>query len=88
MDVHDTSVCPRNIPLEPGMIITVEPGVYMNRKHNIPKEYKGLGLRIEDDILITNDGPVVLTKNCPSHIEDIENLASQRRDDDRDDNDD
>ncbi|KAK4883642.1 hypothetical protein RN001_006961 [Aquatica leii] len=79
MDVHDTSTIPRNIRIKPGMVITVEPGVYINNKMKVPEQYRGIGIRIEDDVLITNDGPVVLTKKCPRKLEDIEKLAAQNQ---------
>ncbi|XP_044262173.1 xaa-Pro aminopeptidase 3 [Tribolium madens] len=78
MDVHDTPLITRNIKIQPGMIVTVEPGVYINHKHQqLPKEFLGLGVRIEDDVLITESGPVVLTRNCPKEVSDVENISSQ-----------
>nr|CAD7396638.1 unnamed protein product [Timema poppensis] len=77
MDVHDTALIPRSIPLEPGMIITIEPGVYVSPKNQwAPPEFYGMGIRIEDDILITSEGPVVLTESCPKTVEQVEKLAS------------
>ncbi len=67
LDVHDPGYSWR---LLPGMIITVEPGIY------IPAE--NLGVRIEDDILITDSGPVVLSAGVPKKIEDIEWLMAER----------
>lgn len=78
MDVHDTSLISRGSRLQPGMIITVEPGIYINDRHNVPSEFHGIGIRIEDDVLITEDGPVILTKNCVRNINDIENLMTSR----------
>ncbi|GJQ74514.1 hypothetical protein Trydic_g21381 [Trypoxylus dichotomus] len=77
MDVHDTPTVPRSIKVVPGMVVTVEPGLYFHENLRVPKEFRGLGVRIEDDILITEDGPVILTKNCPKSIEDVENTAMQ-----------
>ncbi|KAF5273433.1 hypothetical protein FQA39_LY07450 [Lamprigera yunnana] len=79
MDVHDTSTVSRNIRIKPGMVITIEPGVYINDKFKGLETYCGMGIRIEDDILITHNGPIVLTKNCPRKIEDIEALAGQNQ---------
>ncbi|XP_076161817.1 xaa-Pro aminopeptidase 3 isoform X2 [Ptiloglossa arizonensis] len=78
MDVHDTGKISRSIKLQPGMIVTIEPGIYVNPKNQfaIP-EFYGLGIRIEDDILITDSGPVILTESCPKGIAEIETLASQ-----------
>lgn len=79
MDVHDTPSIERNDPLQPGMIVTIEPGIYIR---NVPsqreiltpagKEFIGIAMRIEDDVLVTNDGQNVLSGSCPKHIEDIE----------------
>ncbi|XP_030759104.1 xaa-Pro aminopeptidase 3 isoform X2 [Sitophilus oryzae] len=77
MDVHDTSSISRNIKIEPGMVITIEPGIYISEKSKIPKDYHGIGVRIEDDILITVNGPVVLSRRCPKEIDDIEAIASR-----------
>uniref|UniRef100_A0A914W4Y2 Aminopeptidase P N-terminal domain-containing protein n=1 Tax=Plectus sambesii TaxID=2011161 RepID=A0A914W4Y2_9BILA len=75
LDVHDTSTVARSIPVEPGVIITVEPGVYLNENdENIPERFRGIGIRIEDDVLITSTGAEVLTETCPTHIADIEAL--------------
>jgi len=64
MDTHD--VGSRDSVLEVGNVITVEPGIY------IPEE--GIGVRIEDDILVTKDGFEILSKNIPKKIEDLENF--------------
>ncbi len=64
MDVHDVGDYAR--PLEPGMVLTVEPGIYL------PEE--GLGVRIEDDILVTEDGHEVLSAAAPKTVQEIEAL--------------
>ncbi|CAG9770275.1 unnamed protein product [Ceutorhynchus assimilis] len=76
MDVHDTPSINRNIKIEPGMVITVEPGIYVSEKSSLPKEYHGIGVRIEDDVLITVNGPVVLSRKCPKEIDEIEEIAN------------
>lgn len=78
MDVHDTSLVNRNIQIQPGMILTIEPGIYVNAKNKlVPKEFQGIGVRIEDDVLITEQGPVVLSRNCPKRLGDIEEIINQ-----------
>ncbi|XP_020288872.1 probable Xaa-Pro aminopeptidase 3 isoform X2 [Pseudomyrmex gracilis] len=80
MDVHDTGKISRSIRTQPGMIITIEPGVYISSKMtSVPSHFRGLGIRIEDDILVTASGPEVLTKHCPKAVAEIENLASQNQ---------
>jgi Xaa-Pro aminopeptidase len=66
LNVHDPF--DYNQPLEPGMVITVEPGIYL------PEER--IGIRIEDDILITQDGNELLTRRLPRNAEEIEKLMS------------
>jgi len=64
--------------LQPGMVLTVEPGLYFGRWRTdveIPDRYAGIGVRIEDNVLITADGPVVLTSSCPKTIDEIEELV-------------
>ncbi|XP_050517465.1 xaa-Pro aminopeptidase 3-like [Diabrotica virgifera virgifera] len=80
MDIHDTPTVTRNVQIEPGMIITIEPGIYVNENNKLlPKQYRGIGIRIEDDILITENGPVVLSRKCPKHIDEIERIASENQ---------
>jgi Xaa-Pro aminopeptidase len=69
LNVHDPS--DRKKPLEAGMVITVEPGIY------IPEE--NLGVRIEDDVLITKDGYQLLTARLPRSVEEIEKLMAEGR---------
>ncbi len=68
MDVHD--VGNRYSPFKPGMVFTCEPGIY------IPEE--GIGIRIENDILITENGPVDLMPSIPIEAEEIEDLMNQQ----------
>lgn len=82
MDVHDAGKYyaqkwdePRK--LEPGMVFTIEPGLYFSPDQTGPARYKGIGVRIEDDILITKGGCKVLTSGIPKEIDEVESLCSQ-----------
>jgi Xaa-Pro aminopeptidase len=76
MDVHDVGSYTdkgKARPLEPGMVITVEPGLYVAADAaDVPAPLRGIGVRIEDDVLVTAAGHDVLTARCPKTIEDIE----------------
>ena len=78
MDVHDAGTYflagePRQ--LLPGMVLTVEPGLYVRQDDSCPEEYRGIGIRIEDDILVTETDPEVLTAALPKQPEEVEALA-------------
>ncbi|XP_045443411.1 xaa-Pro aminopeptidase 3 isoform X4 [Pipistrellus kuhlii] len=78
MDVHDTPDMPRSLPLQPGMVITVEPGIYIPEDdRDAPEKFRGLGVRIEDDVVVTQDSPLVLSADCPKEISDIEQICSR-----------
>jgi Xaa-Pro aminopeptidase len=76
LDVHDAGAYTRGgaaRPLEPGMVITIEPGLYVaSDAKDVPDGFRGIGVRIEDDVLITADGCEVLTSACPKTIEELE----------------
>jgi Xaa-Pro aminopeptidase len=78
MDVHDVGLYhqdgqPR--PVEAGMVMTVEPGLYVPEDaEDVPDEYRGIGVRIEDDVLVTPEGYRVLTDKAPKGVEEIESL--------------
>lgn len=75
LDVHDCSGDrPEGVrTLAPGMVLTVEPGLYVPPgMKKAPSRWRGMGVRIEDDVLITADGPEVLTGGAPKSIGDIE----------------
>ena len=77
LDVHDVSEY-ENILFEPGMVITVEPGIYINSlNENIPKKWRGIGIRIEDDVLITKNGNEVITKKLPKKRHEIEVICNK-----------
>lgn len=84
LDVHDVGAykCQgewRN--LNPGMVVTVEPGLYISQEvgeaHGIPSQYWDIGIRIEDDVLVTDTGYDILTQGLPRTIEEIEQAMAQ-----------
>ncbi|MGK0601570.1 Xaa-Pro aminopeptidase [Yokenella regensburgei] len=78
LDVHDVGEygVDRSRVLEPGMVLTVEPGLYIAHDADVPAEYRGIGIRIEDDIVITADGNENLTASVVKHADDIEALMA------------
>jgi hypothetical protein len=76
LDVHDVGRYREGgvwRTLEPGMILTVEPGIYIAPEAEyVPPAYRGTGVRIEDDVLITEGEPEVLTDLCVKSVEDVE----------------
>ncbi|MDQ3322865.1 MAG: M24B family metallopeptidase, partial [Acidobacteriota bacterium] len=86
LDVHDagryfTDQRAKNSrPFEAGMVLTVEPGLYIAPDDkDAPAKYRGIGIRIEDDVLVTEDGNVNLTAKCPKQAEEIEELMNGER---------
>ena len=82
IDVHDCAKARGEHyldgPLQAGMVLTVEPGLYFNEDDLlIPEEFRGIGVRIEDDLLITDDGFENLTASLPRHPDDIERWMQQ-----------
>ncbi|MFT4591155.1 MAG: Xaa-Pro aminopeptidase [Gammaproteobacteria bacterium] len=81
MDVHDVGdyrVADQWRMLESGMMLTVEPGIYISEQHSrVKKCYRGIGIRIEDDVLVTRDGCEVLTRALPVEAEAIEALMAE-----------
>jgi Xaa-Pro aminopeptidase len=80
MDVHDVGlyrVGGESRTLEPGMVLTVEPGIYIAPDDTVaPEEFRGIGIRIEDDVLVTSDGHEVMTAAVPKAVADIEALTT------------
>ncbi len=78
LDVHDVGDYgdDRSAPLEMGMVITVEPGLYIPSDTDVPEQYKGIGIRIEDNLLMTEYGNKNLTSGCPKEIVDIETIMA------------
>ena len=80
IDVHDE--CPykdkkgKEIPFTNGMVMTIEPGIYIDEKDkSVPKKYRGIGVRIEDDILVTSTGYDNLSQDIAKSVEEIERIS-------------
>ncbi|XP_020193629.2 intermediate cleaving peptidase 55, mitochondrial [Aegilops tauschii subsp. strangulata] len=80
MDIHDSTSLTSDKPLEPGVVITIEPGIYipsvpiLNEK--APDRFRGIGIRIEDEVLITENGHEVLTASVPKEIPHLTTLMN------------
>ncbi|MEO1889678.1 MAG: M24 family metallopeptidase, partial [Cycloclasticus sp.] len=83
MDVHDVGdykIDKQWRLLEPGMVLTVEPGLYIQpNAKEVDKKWRGIGIRIEDDVLVTKKGHEVLTDGAPKEVKDIESLMEKAR---------
>ena len=79
LDVHDVGIYKINNadrPLEVGMVMTVEPGIYIPVSANVDDKFKGIGIRIEDDIVITVGGNHIMTSKVPKAVSEIEALMA------------
>jgi Xaa-Pro aminopeptidase len=77
LDVHDAGEYKRDgqwRELEPGMVLTVEPGCYFRSGDGVPERFANIGIRIEDDVLVTAAGNEVLTQAAPKSVAEIETL--------------
>jgi len=86
LDVHDAGryftdqTAKNSKPFAPGMVLTVEPGLYIPPDDkSAPAKYRGIGIRIEDDVLVTEDGNRNLTSKVPKDPEEIENLMHNKK---------
>ncbi|MGD8416137.1 MAG: aminopeptidase P N-terminal domain-containing protein [Pseudomonadales bacterium] len=85
LDVHDVGdyrVDGASRPLEPGMVLTIEPGIYLppgESTAHLPVHFRGIGIRVEDDVLITADRPDVLTAAAPKTVAEIEAVMAEPR---------
>ena len=81
MDVHDVGtyfVDGKSRPLEPGFVITIEPGLYIARDADVDPRWRGIGIRIEDDVLVTAGGREVITADVPKEPGDVERVLAER----------
>ena len=82
LDVHDVGTyrldeqTPR--PLVAGMVLTIEPGLYIPGDNDIPVAYRGIGIRIEDNVVVTKDGHEILTADVPKRVVEIEALMAKK----------
>lgn len=86
LDVHDAGryftdqQAKNSRPFEPGMVLTVEPGIYVPPDDkDAPAKYRGIGVRIEDDVLVTETGNVNLTAACPKNADEIEEIMAKAK---------
>jgi Xaa-Pro aminopeptidase len=82
LDVHDCAAVPRDAyqdgDLEPGMVLTVEPGLYFHaHDRTVPPELRGIGVRIEDDLLVTSSGADILSEALPITADGLEEWVRQ-----------
>jgi len=80
LDVHDVGeyeIDNNFRDFEEGMVTTVEPGIYIRKNDKIDSKYWNIGIRIEDDVLVTKDGNHVLSKSAVKEVKDIEYLMNQ-----------
>jgi len=86
MDVHDVGAY-RDVtladkpsrPLLAGMALTVEPGIYVRPAEGVPEQFWHIGIRIEDDVLVTDGGCRILTDSAPKGVAQIETLMQEAR---------
>ena len=79
-DVGDYKVADHWRLLEPGMVMTIEPGIYVSASNkDVSRRWRGIGIRIEDDVHVTHDGPEVLTAGVPTTVDEIERHMAARR---------
>ena len=75
LDTHDTAAVGYDRPLRPGVALTVEPGLYLPQDNVRFGRFAGIGVRIEDDVVVGEAGPEVLTADVPADASDVERLV-------------
>jgi Xaa-Pro aminopeptidase len=81
LDVHDAGDYMQKgkwRKLKPGMVLTVEPGLYIRPAPNVPRAFWNIGVRIEDDVLVTSRGREILSADCPKRVKDVEEAVLDR----------
>ncbi|WP_081764827.1 aminopeptidase P N-terminal domain-containing protein [Robbsia andropogonis] len=73
-DADNVAQAPRSTLLTPGMVSTIEPGLYVRRADDVPSEYWDIGIRIEDNVVVTDAGCALLTRDVPVAADEIEAL--------------
>ncbi len=79
LDVHDVGdykVDEKWRALEPGMVLTIEPGLYIPDASDVPKRYRNTGIRVEDNVIVTDAEPEVITSAVPKSVDEIEALMA------------
>ncbi len=77
-DVGDYKIDDKWRLMEPGMVTTIEPGIYIAPDNmDVDKKWRGIGIRIEDDVLVTRTGHRILSEGAPKTVEEIENFMAQ-----------
>jgi len=78
LDLHDCPQVSGDRQLVPGMVLTIEPGLYIQEDPAYPEQFHGIGIRIEDDIVIEDQGCTIMTEAVPKEVEEVETLLLSR----------